>query len=174
MRTVFSATEVARLWANQSQESARVQSNNFYFEGNTIFSYGRHFPIAKHVTNKAGEYAILFTEREYSNTTSRHKLHVRRSINYRSTIQCENVEGLQHDSNLATWHNEAKYVIEKFAVARKPEIYREQLRWISDKVKAYTTFFAIPIPERLQAILSIKDKEQVKAWQVTQRLTDEA
>lgn len=34
---------VAHLWANEKQESAN--GSNFYFEGESIYSYGRHFEV---------------------------------------------------------------------------------------------------------------------------------
>ena len=50
------------------------------FADDTIYSYGRHFPIAKHVNDAHGEHCILFTTRSYSNTTARHMSCVRRAI----------------------------------------------------------------------------------------------
>jgi hypothetical protein len=43
-----------------------------YFADGTIYSYGSHFPIAKHVTDKNGYHCVLFTTRSYSNTTAKH------------------------------------------------------------------------------------------------------
>ena len=40
--------EVAHAWANQTHEAMR--GCNVFFEGDTIFSYGHHFPIARIVT----------------------------------------------------------------------------------------------------------------------------
>lgn len=79
MKTVVSPDMVAHLWANKSQSSARNSNRSFYFEDDTIYSYGRHFPIARHATHK-GEPCILFTVRDYSPTTSNHKSMVRRAI----------------------------------------------------------------------------------------------
>lgn len=82
MRTRVDTNEVAHLWAHQTQHEARNGSgarNNFYFEGDTIYSYGRHFPIARHIEHK-GVKAILFTTRKYSNTTSGHISLVRGAI----------------------------------------------------------------------------------------------
>lgn len=79
-RQVYPTNEIAHLWAHKTQQSARNQQGNFYFEGDTIYSYGSHFPIAKHITRK-GENAVLFTtRRSYSNTTSKHICDVRRAI----------------------------------------------------------------------------------------------
>lgn len=36
---------VAHLWANEKQESAN--GSNFYFEGESIYSYGRHFEVGR-------------------------------------------------------------------------------------------------------------------------------
>jgi hypothetical protein len=46
---------VAHLWANEKQESAN--GSNFYFEGESIYSYGRHFEVGRIVRNKRGEKA---------------------------------------------------------------------------------------------------------------------
>ena len=63
MKKVFTdISHIAHLWANQLQDEARNSgSGNFYFDGDVIYSYGSHFPIAKHVVNAKGEKAVLFT-----------------------------------------------------------------------------------------------------------------
>lgn len=59
---------VAHLWANEKQESAN--GSNFYFEGESIYSYGRHFEAGRIVRNKRGEKAYLINDGYYSSTTS--------------------------------------------------------------------------------------------------------
>lgn len=78
-KTVFKTDRIAHLWAHKTQESARNACRNFYFEGDTIYSYGSHFPIARHIVYR-GKPAILFTTRGYSVTTSKHISLVRRAI----------------------------------------------------------------------------------------------
>lgn len=51
---------VAHLWANEKQESAN--GSNFYFEGESIYSYGRHFEAGRIVRNKRGEKAYLIND----------------------------------------------------------------------------------------------------------------
>jgi hypothetical protein len=70
MRHIYPNHEIPHLWAHQSQDEARNSTGSFYFQGSTIYSYGSHFPIARHVTNARGERAILFTTAHYSVTTS--------------------------------------------------------------------------------------------------------
>lgn len=75
MKTVHNSHMVAHLWAHQTQSEARNPTGNFYFHADTIWSYGTHFPVARHVAC-AGKRAVLFTNRRYSNTTSGHKANV--------------------------------------------------------------------------------------------------
>lgn len=72
MKHVYPNHEIPHLWAHQSQDEARNSTGSLYFEGPTIYSYGAHFPIARHVTNVRGEKAVLFTTDHYSVTTSGH------------------------------------------------------------------------------------------------------
>lgn len=77
--TRYVREDVAHVWAHQLQDSARNKTGNLYFNGSTIYSYGSHFPIAKHVEHK-GKKCILFTTRDYSSTTRGHKYEVQRAI----------------------------------------------------------------------------------------------
>ena len=58
---VFNTGEIPHLWAHHTQDEARNRQGNLYFVGDTIYSYGSHFPIARQITNDAGQRAILFT-----------------------------------------------------------------------------------------------------------------
>lgn len=69
--------EIAHLWFHQAQDSARNRQGTFYFSGDTIYSYGSHFPIARLVVadkgKRKGEKAVLFTARTYHGpTTTKH------------------------------------------------------------------------------------------------------
>lgn len=75
--------EVAHLWANKSRSSAKA--SNFYFNGDTIYSYGSHSPIARH--HKAG--CVLMTTQTYSRSTSRHIGYVRSASHHLTTFHVE-------------------------------------------------------------------------------------
>jgi hypothetical protein len=66
--------EVAHYWANHKQSSG--SAGNVFFENDTIYSYGHHFPMARFLNNEV----ILFTTRSYSVTTSKHLSFTRQSI----------------------------------------------------------------------------------------------
>jgi hypothetical protein len=81
MRHVFSShAEVAHVWANNRHEVGHGSGKNVYFDGDTIYSYGRHFPIASFVTARDGSDVVLFTTRSYSVSTAKHTGIVRRAI----------------------------------------------------------------------------------------------
>jgi hypothetical protein len=77
---VFDTGEIPHLWAHRTQEEARNRQGNLYFNGDTIYSYGSHFPIARHAANEAGERSVLLTTATYSVTTSNHCSAVRSAI----------------------------------------------------------------------------------------------
>lgn len=80
-KTVFDSREIAHLWfhSHESQEYARNSQDNFYFSGDTIYSYGRHFPIARIGCHKGQRY-VLFTNRTWSSTTAKHLSWTRQAI----------------------------------------------------------------------------------------------
>lgn len=100
MRTVFSNDMVAHLWANQSQHEARNANSSIWFEGDTIYSYGRHFPIARWITNNEGERLCLFNDKSYSVTTAKHIGRVHRALGYRNVTYVDDPTG-SFDGNLA-------------------------------------------------------------------------
>src|SRR5690348_11351714 len=79
-KTVFDTDEIAHLWAHRTQDAARNPQGNFYFSGDTIYSYGSHFPIARHIKGAHGADGVFFTSRSYSNTTAKHVSYTRRSL----------------------------------------------------------------------------------------------
>lgn len=55
-KNVYKTAEIPHLWFHKTQQSAR-NHGNLFFDGDTIYSYGYHFQIARHVTNERGEAA---------------------------------------------------------------------------------------------------------------------
>ena len=164
MRRVVEASEVAHLWANQIQEDARTPTGNMFFRGNTIYSYGRHFPIAKFIEHE-GKNAILFTLDTYSNTTAKHIGHVRGACSHKFKVYCQSIN-FSHSQNFDSWNTEASYVTEAFKKAKKPEIYIRKLQNIANYVHKYAEFFGINVPEELIKQLSIRTQGESKEYYI--------
>lgn len=123
MKTVFNShNEVAHIWATQSQAQGRA--SRVFFEGQVIYSYGYHFPVARF----APEYGdiVLFTSRGYSSSTGKHKSLIRAAIpsNYQ-VIYCDDpTRGELH--NLDKWRAAVEWMRRDFA-AKTHKISRGNL-----------------------------------------------
>jgi len=165
MRNVLPVSELCHKWANQEQESGRNANGSMYFNGSTIYSYGSHFPIAKHIVNEQGQRAVLFTERTYSRTTDKHKSKVWMSCKNDNIIFCS-LPNSTHEQNFNFWLNVAELQgARKLKTAKKPEIYLNIISNVESKAVKYAQFFGIDIPETLKAVFSIKDKSQYLDYQ---------
>ena len=79
IKRVFSSTaEVCHVWASRSQDSGRA--GNVFFEDDTIYSYGRHFPLATFRKMPNGETVVLFTADSYSVSTAKHICRVQEAL----------------------------------------------------------------------------------------------
>lgn len=106
--------EVAHFWANKVQEEGA--GANMFFERGIIYSYDRHFAIAKHYDNNL----ILFTTRGYSVTTSGHMSQVRSAIPYGTNIiYCHNVENPKDEDNLKNAISDIEDNLKKAIKARQ-------------------------------------------------------
>lgn len=76
MRTVFTNAELPHLWAYARQAHGRNGTQSFYFYGDTIYSYGKHFPIARRLRHDL----FAVTTASYSITTTGHKRLARAAI----------------------------------------------------------------------------------------------
>src|SRR5258708_686005 len=181
---VFDPGEIPHLWAHRAQDETRNRKGNLYFHGDTIYSYGLHFPIARHVTNDAGERAVLFTTATYSVTTSSHCSAVRSAIP--SGIRVFHVphvsngrysgSGLTADDHASDLNDYAER-IEKHVVtsARARPSYAKT--WnnqcpglLRDQAFAYCTFFGLPVPNipevpglDSEALTAIRKREAKRA-----------
>lgn len=173
MKKVLNTNDVAHFWADRTQEEGRNSGGNFYFKGDTIYSYGGHFPIAKHVTNERGERAVLFTTRSYSNTTAKHISKTRNGANHLNIIYCYNpafVNIPQHQDNFNSWKTRAENVSKNLVKAKKPELYLNSLDQIKGEAQTYATFFGIELPETLNLVLSISGKEDYLNYSTAKEL----
>ena len=157
---VFDTGEIPHLWAHRTQDESRNRQGNLHFTGDTIYSYGSHFPIARHVTNDAGERAVLFTTASYSVTTSGHCSAVRSAIPSGTPVfhvpnVChERYRGSElsaddHAGNLADYPERIEKHLVTFARARSSyakEWNHEQAARLRDEALAYCAFFGLPIP----------------------------
>ena len=140
---------VAHLWAHEQEESAN--GSNFYFEGESIYSYGRHFEIGRIVRNKRGEKAYLINDTYYSSTTSKHQYYVREAIPTGSKVfyvECNISYCIGNMLFVTNMLESIKDAIEKYKKARTELSYRDV--WGNFKnIMDYIEFFDMETPQRL-------------------------
>ena len=147
MRNVLkNHNEVAHYWANKVQ--AEGHGNSMFFHNDIIYSYGTHFPMAKHINNNL----ILFTSKGYSNSTSKHLSITRRAIPSEIeviTVPLVNVyndrsnKGL-HIDNIRYFINEIKENFGKSQRARKyKSMYLESGLSKINSMKRYLELFKV-------------------------------
>jgi hypothetical protein len=184
MRTKFSNSELTHVWANQTQTHGK--GSNMFFEYDSIYSYGYHFKLAQHITNKDGKKCVFFNDRHYSNSTSKQQTLVWRSIP--ANVEFYKVQSFFNDietsttahlENLKSYLEYAKDAQQKAIKATKLKNgYIEQAKISIDVLNKYVSFFDLgqlmwdyPIiqnkyNEITNWIFDYQNSEEFKQWQI--------
>ena len=177
-KQVYSTHEIPHLWAHQTQDEARNPQRNLFFENGTIYSYGHHFPVAKHYKNKSRA-CVLFTTDRHSVTTSGHCSSVAMAIPDSVPIfrvpYVEVHHELDHERNLADYVQRIERAI--IASARARSSYRKESEHtnavnLRSQAKDYARFFRVACPklpvvpaldsEAMAAVRTGEDSGQLK------------
>lgn len=71
MKQVFTNSQVAHVWAQQTQSTGRNASNSFWFRDDTIYSYNGGYVAAKIFTKRDKSRCVVINSDRYSNTTAK-------------------------------------------------------------------------------------------------------
>jgi hypothetical protein len=170
-----SHADVAHAWANKTKDSMR--GSRMYFDGARIYSYGSHFTIAEHVTNKAGAEAVLLTERTYSSSTSGHVARVRRAASHLNLIHVPSLDsGRSARDFFRVWMSEAESLYKSFHAANVSGKgrYSNAMLSLESRVSAYTEFFGERVPEDLAELLALAHNQTwIEARRESERRAEE-
>jgi hypothetical protein len=162
MKTVVNTSEVAHLWANQSQEHARNAGDTVYFSGDTIYSYGGHFPMARHVDG-----VVLVSTRGYSVTTSGHQSATAQACHHLKCFHVDNVTAqgkAAHKDNLAIMRNGYEALILTAARARKyGQSYLNQAESLRLSANEYSAHFKLRIRIKPADVAAIAKRGALQA-----------
>ncbi len=158
MKKVLSPDMVAHTWAHQSQSEATNSRRTFYFNDESIYSYGRHFCIAKHFKG-----AILFTTRKYSVSTSKHISIVRQACRDQKIIYCPDPSGSSRE-NFEMFLKEIKNALHGLNTAKKPEKYIGPATSIYESVKTYAQFLEVEIPAEITELIESASDGKYKEY----------
>lgn len=164
-RKVYDNGMVAHVWAHRTQETARSNNGNLWFDGDTIYSY--RTPVARLIATVTGERVALVTSRSYSITTSaKHMPAVHRALDYGRFLRSFTVPFIgrdggytrdtppahnMHAANLAALA--ARYNERRAKLMRMRDLWQsdvehvaENLRTLEVDVLAYADAFDIEAP----------------------------
>jgi hypothetical protein len=185
MRKVFSnADQTIHAFAQQTNNpNAGGRSGNVYFDGVRLYSYGRHYELARYLDNDT----VLINDKGYSVTTAKHISKARHGLSqYRQffashcesmavRIQLEGIrEKLQTARKPEKYVNEAMYLIDKYNEWKKyHEENRERLAYTLPNYPAdlpiiaefLSLFGAVDFTERLKAQRDAEKKWKANAAQ---------
>jgi hypothetical protein len=175
IRHVYPSDMVAHLWAHQSQDSAR-NGSNFYFNGDTIYSYGSHFPIARHVETKRGR-VVLFTTRTHSVTTAGHKWTVLGACKHLTVFHVQHVCDTNRKEQFNEYRQRYLALARKYSRARsnKPSILGN-LRNLVDEANRFAVFFGLRSKLSMPTDLSAMEVEcrAIEQREKARKLREEA
>ena len=108
--------------------SKKAKGSRIFIDEDTIYSYGYHFPIAvRH------EGIILFNSKNYSNSTSTHKSHVRRALEHEGhkIIELKGCDLKQIEEQTKQNNNDIEIAEEKLLRARTTkETWKERIDYL--------------------------------------------
>ena len=114
---MVSNIKLAEMFANGETKG---KGSNMFIEGDTIYSYGYHFPIAKRYGKHGIDY--LFNGEKYSNSTDKQQSYVLREIYNKTIVYLSKINykkiSYQEEKNL----QEIETLNEKIKRARKQSV----------------------------------------------------
>ena len=142
MKTVYNNShDVIHLFAQQTQPHAK--SINVFFYNDEIYSYGRHYLLAKFIENKKGQKAILINDSGYSRTTNKHiSAMIQASRQYRQFYKKHT------DKNLILQTLEDLKI--KIIKAKKPFLYSTQAQHLEKKYLEFCEFMSQKVDKDLK------------------------
>ena len=185
MKRVFSNhSEVCHVWAQQKQSEGKA--SRIFFEGPSIYSYGRHFEMARFIDANT----VFITSRRYSVSTAKHLSLVRRAVSHKQVFEVPSFTN--HAENVQHYIERARESFDKAKRARTSTTWLlGQAKQTITTLREYLEQFPTPIPEShaelwtaldhgtyldsdVQAALLKKEREAKKAELESQRIAREA
>jgi len=157
MRTIGTHNEVAHAFAHSHEgfykgpNMFRAHSSGYgapVEDYDTVYSYGYHFPIARHVDRNTIQHCILVTTKVYSVSTTKHVILVSRAIpsNIR-TFYVDNVNAdskIKHKENYRLMRKEINMTLVKASRARVATLqYLSHADLLRRRANLYTAHFKL-------------------------------
>ena len=171
MRKVGDNKYVATVWANQTSDSAKTQSNNFSFEGANLFSYTTQ--IGRLYKNQHGQTLAIIDDTRFSSTTYRQSqvaLKACRVAKIKTlTVKFNRARrsGFPEINDIIPTMVELAGKFAEMALRKRCQLYKN---WYRDKnketldgIKLVSEFFGLEMPEPDAALNVVKELQKLRA-----------
>ena len=139
-RVLKNHDEVCHVWAQQTQSEGRA--GNIFFRDKSIYSYGRHFEMARFIDDET----VFITPRRYSVSTTNHLSLVRQAVRHKTVFTVPDFT--YHPDNVRYLIDKARDHFDKAKRARKYADWPMQAaRTTVESIRAYITKFQVQVPE---------------------------
>jgi hypothetical protein len=153
MKTVFNSNQVIHVWASRKQDEGCNPGRSIFFNGNSIFSYGSHFEMARHIT----EDIVFVTTRSYSVTTAKHLRWVRFAVDHKTVYTVptfdDHIGNLKYLVGVAQGHYDTARKSIKYGHSSIAHAGAAML-----EARSYATAFEISVKERGQEFIDLWNK----------------
>ena len=167
MRHVFSTyAEVCHHWANQmnipeNERYASTPDGHVYYTKwapKEIYSYGRHFCLARLVTDNV----VLLNNTSYSKTTAKHQSAVWGATMHMTQIMCPDPTSTR--CSMDSWHDEVNGLLKKLYAANKPELYLDELAKLMSTIARYREYVPFKLKEYRWYQSAVLSRDITKHW----------
>lgn len=139
MKTVFNNRQLAHVWAQQTQTKGRNPSGSMFFDGDTIYSYGSHYPMAK-IYYKNDKRLVLVKEEGYSQTTQKQRGYVLNALSHNGYLYVSDVTCFKSEQNENYLYNQVIEALDNGFNTRKQHFSFELLRYSIENLNIYLEF----------------------------------
>ena len=154
--------DVANNWAQKTGKGRN--GFNMFYEGDTIYSYGHHFPIARHTVDVDGEAVILQTTAKWSVSTAKHKGIVwSAAYGQAKSFTVADINAADddaHQANLADYKARIEAALNTAFRARTyTEMYERDAYRLADNAMEYAAYFDALMFEYAPLFDAYRDRE---------------
>lgn len=140
MKYYKNTAEAVHAWAGRHSDDGRNPGQTVYFVGLTIYSYGSHFPMARHISFND----VLLTYDTYSNTTTNHQSEVQRAVRHKNTIYVHDVENPLSTGGVAQTIAAAEDLLKTAAKRRSKDLASDDIHSAWQRVENLCEIAAMP------------------------------
>lgn len=140
MKRYKNNAEVIHAWAGRHSDDGQNPGQSVFFNGLTIYSYGYHFPMARHVSFND----VLLTYDSYSNTTNKHQHEVWRAVSHKNTIYVHDVNDPLGTSGVAQTIQAAEELLKSAAKRRSKHKAGDEIHSAWQRVENLYEIAAMP------------------------------